>query len=402
VRPARRYYAALLAALLGLGALLITAPAADAAPRGIKLQVVDGVLGIGDLAVPISGDEVGNAVLLATWDNETGRVTRGTFTVPEQQIDLGELTPILAGQMLDVSITQPRPATGNINRTTGAGTLNLALQVNLSTASGLIPSGCNVRIDLSLRTNNGGTPFTFSGGTPNTGTLRATNISVPELTVADCGPLVPGLANPALGLPTDAATAQLAVQKLNPIAPSAPRNVRAVAQTGAAQVTWGAPATRGDFPITGYTVTAAPGGRTCTTSGPRECVVGGLTNGTAYTFTVRARSLAGQGPASAPSAAVTPAGRPGRVTGVTATPLTGAARINWTALTGPGTGGARITDYQARAAEATGKTCAGGPRATTCTITGLRRGQRLSFQVRAKNAVGWGPWSTRTAVVTIR
>jgi hypothetical protein len=62
----------------------------------------------------------------------------------------------------------------------------------------------------------------------------------------------------------------------------------------------------GGSPITGYTVTASPGGATCSTAGTRSCTVTGLLNGTAYTFTVRATNSVGTGPASAPSAPVTP------------------------------------------------------------------------------------------------
>ncbi len=44
-----------------------------------------------------------------------------------------------------------------------------------------------------------------------------------------------------------------------------------------------------DSLVTGYTVTAAPGGQTCSTgSAPTSCRVIGLANGTSYTFTVTA------------------------------------------------------------------------------------------------------------------
>jgi hypothetical protein len=75
-------------------------------------------------------------------------------------------------------------------------------------------------------------------------------------------------------------------------APAAPAAPSAVAGDRQVLVTWAAPAANGS-PITGYTVTAAPGGATCTTTGALSCTVGGLTNGTAYTFTVVATNAIG-------------------------------------------------------------------------------------------------------------
>jgi hypothetical protein len=58
--------------------------------------------------------------------------------------------------------------------------------------------------------------------------------------------------------------------------------------------------------VTGYTVTASPGGETCTTSGATSCVVSGLANGTAYTFSVVATNAIGDSSASAASVSVIP------------------------------------------------------------------------------------------------
>jgi hypothetical protein len=96
----------------------------------------------------------------------------------------------------------------------------------------------------------------------------------------------------------------------SPNAPGAPTGVAATAWDGAATVTWNAPASDGGDPISGYTVTSAPGGKTCTTTGALNCTVGGLTNGTSYKFSVKAKNTAGFGPASAASNAVTPTGTP--------------------------------------------------------------------------------------------
>ena len=87
--------------------------------------------------------------------------------------------------------------------------------------------------------------------------------------------------------------------------PGAPTKVTAVAGNGTATVSFAAPASDGGNAINSYTVTASPGGATAAgISSP--ITVGGLTNGTAYTFTVTATNTHGTGPASLPSNPVTP------------------------------------------------------------------------------------------------
>ena len=127
--------------------------------------------------------------------------------------------------------------------------------------------------------------------------------------------------------------------------PGAPTGVTATAGNAQALVAWSAPASDGGSPITGYTATSSPGAKTCTTSGALSCTVSGLTNGTPYTFTVTATNVAGTGPASAPSASVTPRAVPGAPTGVTATAGNAQALVAWSAPASDG--GSPITGYTA-------------------------------------------------------
>ena len=85
-----------------------------------------------------------------------------------------------------------------------------------------------------------------------------------------------------------------------PTTPNAPVGVTAAAGTASVTATW--------TPVsgaTGYTVTAAPGPSTCSTTTETSCVLGAVA-GTTYTVTVVARSGARSSAASAPSNPVTP------------------------------------------------------------------------------------------------
>ena len=93
-------------------------------------------------------------------------------------------------------------------------------------------------------------------------------------------------------------------------APAAPTNVSASPATGQAQVSWTAPSNNGS-PITGYTVTPFIGSTAQTpvpvsNGSATSAAVTGLTNGTAYTFTVSATNSIGTGAASTASSAATP------------------------------------------------------------------------------------------------
>ncbi len=90
--------------------------------------------------------------------------------------------------------------------------------------------------------------------------------------------------------------------------PTAPGGVTAVAADGQATVHWDPPASDGGAPVAAYEVSASPGEATCGTTGATTCTVTGLTNGTSYTFTVTATNAQGDGPASAASQPVIPAG----------------------------------------------------------------------------------------------
>ena len=152
------------------------------------------------------------------------------------------------------------------------------------------------------------------------------------------------------------------------------------------------PSNYGGSPITGYTVTSS-GGQTVTgTSSP--IIVTGLTNGTAYTFTVKATNVVGDSPASAPSSSVTP------VTTPSAPSISSVTRGNTqvaVAFTIPASnGGSVITSY--RVTSSGGQTVTGT--SSPLTVTGLTNGTAYTFTVKATNAIGDSSSSTISSSVT--
>src|SRR6185312_3291340 len=100
---------------------------------------------------------------------------------------------------------------------------------------------------------------------------------------------------------------------VNRALPSPPGSVTATAGSGAATVRWSA--AKSVCPISAYTISASPGGKVVTVSGKSlSTTLAGLTNGTGYSFAVRATSVNGTSSYSARSSIVTPFG------GVQATP----------------------------------------------------------------------------------
>jgi len=97
-------------------------------------------------------------------------------------------------------------------------------------------------------------------------------------------------------------TASLAVTPST--VPNAPTGVIAAIGDAQATITFTAPTNDGGSVVTGYTVTASNGSTISGSASP--LIIAGLTNGTAYTFTVKATNINGDSLASTASSSVTP------------------------------------------------------------------------------------------------
>jgi hypothetical protein len=180
---------------------------------------------------------------------------------------------------------------------------------SLAAASGLV--GTSVRVDIGLPTHrdmddSAVTAVWWGDDTlPFTRVVGSDAVTVTAPAGAGAVPVVVAL-NGGGAVSAGAFTFAVPPPPPPPTPAGAPGTVVAVAGDASASVSWSAPASSGSFPVTNYQVVSSPGGRTCLTAS-LSCTVAGLTNGTAYTFTVRALTGAGWSAASAPSNAVTPA-----------------------------------------------------------------------------------------------
>jgi hypothetical protein len=347
------------------------------------------------------------------------------------------ITPYLGAEAQpSTTITGSPPATGTtITGLANGATYSFTVTATNAVGTGLpsehsnpvtpaAPTLPSAPSEVTASAGNGSASLTWSapsgGGTATSYTVTpyigAT--AQPAITITGAPPAtsttITGLTNGASYSFTVAATnavgAGPASEQSNTVTPattpSAPTGVTATAGNASATVSWSAPA-NGGSPLTGYTITpyigaSAQPATTITGFSPMTATtITGLANGTSYTFTVTATNALGTGPASEHSAPVTPATTPAAPTGVTATAGNASATVSWSA---PANGGSPLTGYTitpyigASAQPAT--TITGSPPATGTTITGLTNGSSYSFAVTASNAVGSGPASEHSGLVT--
>ena len=173
--------------------------------------------------------------------------------------------------------------------------------------------------------------------------------------------------------------------------PGAVAGMEAVVGNGQVTLNWQLPIVSGGTPITGYEYSYTPNiitGWISTNSIATNTVISSLTNGTSYTFRVRAVNGGGRGPSSA-TITVTPVSIPGAPGNVAVSPRDGALTITWAAPTS--NGGSPIVRYEYR--ENGGIWLNTGSTVTTLSLS-RNNGVLYTYELRAVNNIGDGPTST--------
>ncbi len=155
-------------------------------------------------------------------------------------------------------------------------------------------------LTVTLGTATGGTVAGLTNGTTHTFKVRAVNSGGPGAFSAPSNPVTPATV---------------------PGAPAAPT---ATAGNASATLSWARPTSDGGAPLTSYDVLVSTGTTVVSTipaiaATDTSRVITGLTNGTAYTFQIRAVNAVGAGALSAPSNLVTPAATVTSLAGFTGT-----------------------------------------------------------------------------------
>lgn len=300
----------------------------------------------------------------------------------------GDTSPVtVTGLLNNNSYTFTVTATNSFGTGPASGPSNAVIPTALPTApTGVTAARGNAQAIVSF------TPPVPSGGPPITSyTVTSTPGNI--TTTGSASPItVTGLTNGTAYTFTVAATNSQGTgavsEPSNSVTPAtlpgAPKSASAARGTAQAVITFGAPTSNGGSPIMYYTVTSSPGGFTAN-GATTPITVTGLTNGTPYTFTVKAVNDVGTGPASTATAAVTPADVPNAPAIGTATAGNGQANITFTAPAY--NGGSPITMYTATS-EPGGITASKST--SPITVTGLTAGISYTFTVAATNAMGIG------------
>jgi hypothetical protein len=263
-------------------------------------------------------------------------------------------------------------------------------------------SGSNTQLDITYTApvDNGGLPITSytATSTPDsiTGTISQASsgtIRVSGLTSGTNYTFVVKATN-AIGDSPNSAASNSISPAIVPTAPTIGTAIRVSGSGTQIDVPYTASSSNGGNAITSYTATSTPGSITGTISQASSGTirVSGLTQGTSYTFIVKATNSVGDSPNSAASNSIAPAVVPTAPTIGTASRVSGSnTQIDVTYTASSSDGGNAITSYTATSTPGSITGTISQASSGTIRVSGLTAGTSYTFVVKATNSVGDSP-----------
>jgi len=345
-----------------------------------------------------------------------GVATVSTLTVsPSATVTVSTVTypgVVVTGLELGQSYTFVVSATNGIGSTSAAATpaLTPAVAPGAPTLVSVVRGSLSATVNWTAPASNGGSVITGYAITCTAGSTTVSGTGTATGTSAVVTKLVNGTtytcsvaAKNAVGTSVASST-----QTVTPATvPGAPTGAAGVAGNGQVTVNWVAPVVNGGAAITGYSITVKAGAIVVKTvnagASDHSAVIAGLTNGTAYTFSIVATNAVGNSTAVA-SKAVTPSTTPGAPTvGITAQTSATSLTFNWTAPSS--TGGSAVTGYEIKVFSKgvqVGAAKTAAATAKSLIVTGLTTKTAYTFTVAAKNVNGTGSASAASVAVSTK
>ncbi len=228
--------------------------------------------------------------------------TYGTLYVAEATGDYRIVADDAAIEAVSTPVAETFAITGFDGTDSGTATLTLGILLPPAPRNVVgVPGNAQVTVSWDPPADPTGVTGYIVTGAPGGQTCSTVGVGSTSCVVAG---LTNGTPYTFTVVPTTAAGPGTTSLPSDPVIPTGPPGpplaVAATPGPGRVLVSWDPPANDGGAPITGYTVSASPGGGSCVTAGETSCTVLGLAIGTTYTFTVHAANANGDGPESAP------------------------------------------------------------------------------------------------------
>lgn len=189
------------------------------------------------------------------------------------------------------------------------------------------------------------------------------------------------------GVNVPGGTGTVTLNVVGPNPPAAPTLTASSGSSGQVPLSWTVPSSSPKAPVTGYEVQL--NSSSVRTTSATSLTWTGLSNGSSYSFRVRACSIVGCGAWSAVKS-VTPYTVPSTVATPSISSLNNALKISYSA---PASGGSAITRYEVSGGVSVSTT------STSYTHSTGQSGTARNYRVRACNAAGCGGWSAYSATI---